>query len=121
MPYDWNNPYDSIVAFDVGNPVSVSLTGIATAEAFGSANLIRADKFTASLFGIPSAEAFGITSVSSLLPVSLSGIASAETFGSLLMNTASAVSLTGIPSAEAFGSMNMSQPGTFPTRASRVL
>lgn len=75
---------------------TLSPSGIASAEAFGAAQLNLG--FTAS--GIVSAEAFGSASVAAL--ITGAGIASAEAFGAAQLNLAFTAS--GIASLEAFGS-----------------
>lgn len=74
--------------------------GIATAEAFGTAQL----NFALSLTGIATAEAFGSSTI--VLYVAGAGaIATAEAFGSPSLHFT--LGLTGITSAEAFGSPTM--------------
>lgn len=82
--------------------VTVSPSGIASAEAFGPASL----NLTVAPSGIATAEAFGTDSVN--LNLAASGIASAEAFGTAILTTAYTISGTGIASAEAFGSQVIS-------------
>jgi hypothetical protein len=82
---------------------TISPSGIASAEAFGAAQLNLA--FTAT--GIASAEAFGSASVAAL--ITGAGIASAEAFGSAQLNLAFTAS--GIASAEAFGAATVTLGG----------
>lgn len=79
------------------SPQDVNLTGIASAEAFGT---VRIDQ-TISLTGIASAEAFGTVSPVQSQNISLTGIASAEAFGTPSFEVT--IPLGGIASAEAFG------------------
>lgn len=80
-----------------GASQTVTLTGLASAEAFGTAQLNR----TMTLTGIASAEAFGTMQVFLATAVDPDSIASAEAFGTAQLNLTAPV--TGIASAEAFG------------------
>lgn len=90
-----------------GTTASVTLTGIASAEAFGTAVVTRSSVAAVTLSGIVSSEAFGSTVVTRQAQeaVSLTGISSAEAFGTAIFarQAVANVSLTGIASAEAFG------------------
>lgn len=87
------------VAIEVVPSQTVSPSGIATAEAFGTAVVTR----VISPSGIASGEAFGTPALS--LSIALTGIPSAEAFGST--NVFSLVSPTGIPSGEAVGTPSL--------------
>lgn len=86
---------------------NISPSGIATAEAFGTAT-ITTGAVTVSPTAIASAEAFGTASIN--LTVAPSGIASAEAFGSPTLTTSYTITGTGIASAEAFGTATIT-PG----------
>ena len=85
--------------------VTVAPSGIASAEAFGDAIISAGGAFILPS-GIASAEAFGSHSVlPGAVSIVCSGIASAEAFGDALVSAGgSIISTTGIASAEAFGS-----------------
>ena len=85
----------------------ISPTGIASAEAFGTA-VITTGAVDITPTGIASAEAFGTASLG--LDVTPSGIASEEAFGTAVLTTG-AVDLTpsGIASEEAFGTAVVTQ------------
>lgn len=87
---------------------SVTATGIATAEAWGSATVSLVGTATISPTGIPSDEAWGSHTVALAQTITLTGVASGEAWGSSQLNQS--VNLTGISSAEAWGStqLNMS-------------
>lgn len=82
-----------------GSPQDANLTGIPSAEAFGTPRIDTDITFA----GIASAEAFGTVRVDQ--SINFTGIPSAEAFGSGVLNLT--VPLTGIPSAEAFGSLTI--------------
>ena len=95
--------------------VTVTATGIASVEAFGTAT-VQAGAVTATATGIASSEAFGTpTATAGTVQVSPQGIASGEAFGtpfvSLGSGPAQSLFATGIASSEAFGSPE-AQPGT---------
>lgn len=80
--------------------LNVSPTSIASAEAFGTPSV----KLNVTTTGIPSAEAFGTPSLK--LNVTTTGIASSEAFGTPTVQNAAGVqtiTVVGISSAEAFG------------------
>ena len=84
-------------------PQTISPSGIASAEAFGTATLTPG-AVTVSPGGIVSAEAFGTPTLTASILVSPGGIASAEAFGTPTLTPGSVtVSPGGIASAEAFG------------------
>ena len=90
------------------SPQTVTATGIASAEAFGTPSLTPG-AVTVSPTGIASAEAFGTASLTATATVTASGIASAESFGTPAVQAGAAtVSATGIASAEAFGTPALS-------------
>lgn len=119
----YDNPWQLVRAtprrmwFDLGagGGASVTLTGVASAEAFGAASLARTSVQAVVPSGIASAEAFGSAVVArqSVQAVSLSGVASAEAFGtaSAARISVAPVTLTGIGSAEAFGTAAVSADG----------
>lgn len=96
-----------------GATATVSPTGIASAEAFGTATLTRSQVASATATGIASAEAFGTATLTrtGLATVSPTGIASEEAFGTAALTRiqVSAVTATGIASAEAFGTATVSR------------
>lgn len=77
----------------------ISPTGLASAEAFGTAQL----DMNIACTGIASAEAFGSHSIALMIEVTPTGIASAEAFGSHTLTSTADISPNGIASAEAFG------------------
>lgn len=77
----------------------IILTGIASEEAFGTAQL----NLSIVLSGIATEEAFGTASINQV--VSLVGIASEEAFGTAIV--AGPITLDGIASAEAFGTAQL--------------
>lgn len=85
---------------------TLQLSGIPSAEAFGTHEFVSGEQVD--LSGIPSAEAFGTPSVSWHVLVGLTGIASAEAFGAASVSSERGLTLVGIPSAEAFGSIRFS-------------
>lgn len=89
-----------LLIFPQDNLLTLSPTGIASGEAFGSSEL----NVSISALSILSSETFGSPGVS--LRASPSGIASAETFG----NPAASLSIapSGITSAESFGTLSAS-------------
>jgi hypothetical protein len=82
---------------------TITATGIASAEAFGTSSL----QLNIDTTGIASAEAFGTPSVQ--LNIDTTGIASGEAFGTPALELN--ISATGIPSAEAFGTPVISVAG----------
>lgn len=94
-------------------PVTVSPSGISSAQAVGSPTVTAPPPAqTVTPSGVASAEAVGSPTIAAgPVTVSATGIASAQAMGSPTVTTAVTVSPTGIASAEAFGS---------PTRTSRV-
>lgn len=94
----------SAEAFGIGELAhiqSIAPSGIASAEAFGTASLERSIAGT----GITSAEAFGTASLER--SIAGTGIASAEAFGTASIESAVSINGTGIPSEEAFGSSTL--------------
>jgi len=99
--------------------VQVSPQGIASGEAFGSPTLTPG-AVTATATGIASAEAFGTASLSATATVSPTGIASAEAFGSATLTAGSVtVTATGIASEEAFGTATV-QAGSVTATATGI-
>lgn len=90
-----------IVAGATAFDQTITCTGIASAEAFGTPNVVVVITPT----GIPSGEAFGSTTVQGAL--SPTGIPSGEAFGSPVVSIQQFITVTGIPSAEAFGSPSL--------------
>jgi hypothetical protein len=121
VPYDWSNPYSTLVAYDVGNPLALSLTGIASAEAFGTGSVSPTGSAPVGLSGIPSAEAFGAMILGAPASLGGHGIPSAETFGVMVLNAPALLSGHGVPSAEAFGRPSVSVPFTKQAVAARCL
>jgi hypothetical protein len=99
---------DNLNVNDVGFPgpylQTVSPTGAASAQAFGTAAV--STRITVSPTGVASAQAFGTDALSARITVSPSGISSAQAFGAavLVVNTTQVVRPTGIASAQAVGS-----------------
>lgn len=87
----------------------IAPTGIASAEAFGTATIGRGAVDVAPT-GIASAEAFGSPTVAFMSEVEPTGIASAEAFGSPTITTTADIAPTGITSGEAFGTATVA-PG----------
>lgn len=80
-------------------------SSITSSEAFGTAIIIPGD-VTITVNGIASAEAFGNATVSLVAGnqiLDVSGIATSEAFGTAVINTSLTMFPTGIPSGEAFG------------------
>lgn len=80
---------------------TVNLTGIASAQAFGTATPTPGN-LNRSIIGIPSAEAFGTIGALNETVPGLTGIPSGEAFGTP-SPPSQTVGATGIPSQEAFG------------------
>lgn len=100
-------------------PQTITTTGIASAEAFGSPTLTPG-AVTVTATGIASAEAFGTASLSATATVSPTGIASAEAFGSATLTAGSVtVTATGIASQEAFGTATV-QAGSVTVTATGI-
>lgn len=94
--------------------LTVSPTGIASAEAFGTTTV--ATTLTASPTGISSAEALGSPAISFQTTATPTGIGSAEAFGTATASLGVLTTApTGIGSEEAFGSPTASTGGTTPT------
>ena len=89
---------------------TISPTGIASAETFGTAVVSATN--TINPTGIASAEAFGTATVSTTNTISPSGIASAEAFGTAVISTTNTIAPGGIASAEAFGTAIISAANT---------
>ena len=96
----------------VPGAVSISATGIASLEAFGT-HAVTPGAVTITASGIVSGEAFGShTLTPGAVTILCSGIASAEAFGDAIVSAGgSIVSPSGIVSAEAFGSHTLT-PGS---------
>lgn len=80
----------------------IAPTGIASAEAFGTA-VVSPGAVDIAPTGIASAEAFGIAVVSASNTIAPTGIASAEAFGTAVISATATIAPSGIASAEAFG------------------
>lgn len=104
-PVAWKQGARRIFIPDAAGTQTISPSGIASAEAFGS-HAVQPGVVALSPSGIVSAEAFGSHSVQrGAVTASPSGIASAEAFGApVLTSGVVTVSPSGIASAEAFGS-----------------
>lgn len=102
MPYDWSNPYDSVISYDVGNPQSRSVTGISSAGAFGVFT-ISLGTVSRSILGITSGAAFGSVTATSASTRSVTGIISAEKFSVVTAKSPATVSVRGVTSSESFG------------------
>lgn len=90
----------------IGGPQSITVSGIASVEAFGTALLAGPISAT----GIASAEALGSVSVSTgAVTLQPDAIASAEAFGTLIL--VPIISPSGLASAEAFGTLSLSIGG----------
>jgi hypothetical protein len=103
-PFELFAPVNRRIYFDLvsGGALSVTPSGIATAEAFGTARLDHGLTLTA----IGSAEAFGAASLTVGQTISAAGaIGSAEAFGTARLDRG--VALTGLASAEAFGTARL--------------
>jgi|GEM_PF-1629119 len=88
----------------IGAAYVASPSGVATAEAFGTATVtVASGGITVSPSGIASVEAFGSATISATLAVAPGGIATAEAFGTAAVSTTLAVSPSGIATSEAFG------------------
>lgn len=81
-------------------------TGISSAEAFGTASATF--QTSTAPTGIASAEAFGTPTATPTLTASPTGIASAQAFGTAVASTSLTTSPTGIASAESFGTATAS-------------
>lgn len=92
---------------------SAAPTGIASAEAFGSATATRTSLASVTATGIASGEAFGSASAARIAAaqVATTGIGSAEAFGTASAVWRSAIVAPGIASAEAFGSASVERTG----------
>ncbi|MGZ4659830.1 MAG: DUF4082 domain-containing protein [Arthrobacter sp.] len=98
--------YSDVTITDVNPNGAIAPSGIASAEAFGTATV--SGSLAVSPAGIASAEAFGTAAVNVPLTVSPAGIATREAFGSHFMIATLAVSPAGIASAETIGSAAVS-------------
>jgi len=92
-----------IVPVKSSGGVTLTPSGIASQEAFGTPSII-ADQFIQPA-GIASLESFGSHLVAAGLVVSPSGIASLEAFGSHSLQSVVTISPGAIPSSEVFGSI----------------
>ena len=104
MGWSWTGTFG--YAYGVGSlqaaaSQTLSPTGIASAEAFGTPKLVIV------IFpsGIPSAEAFGTATLAASIAVDPTGIPSAEAFGTALLEqeAGTLILVGGIPSEEVFG------------------
>lgn len=134
MPYDWNNPYDSSIAYDVGNLLTVTISGIPSGETFGSGGgtTTRGPTFNdpTCTFNDPyqifnaNSNAIGFPieiQVQAPALLTLSGIPSASAFGTLIVIAPGQIVLFGIPSAESFGQVHVSAVVRPAVTAARVL
>lgn len=106
MPYDWSNPYDSPLAYDIGNPQSATATGVATAESFGTVSITYGN-VSATLAGIATAQSFSTTSVSAPAILQFAGIPTLQSFAGLSVNTPSTLTIGSIPSIPSVGSLTV--------------
>lgn len=84
---------------------TITATGIASAEAFGSDSAQFAPIQTT---GIPSGETFGAAALApGVATISPTGVPSSETFGIAALVTTGQIAGAGIPSGEAFGSASI--------------
>tara|TARA_R100001198_G_scaffold87145_1_gene62144 strand:- start:936 stop:1433 length:498 start_codon:yes stop_codon:yes gene_type:complete len=85
-------------------PLEITPTGIASAEAFGTAAVTTGVVYITPT-GIAGAEAFGTAVISSTVDIAPTGIASVEAFGTAVLSQTDTqdISPTGIASDEAFG------------------
>jgi len=90
--------------------VPVTPLAIASGEAFGTA-AISVGPYTASPTGIASGEAFGFLFITGNVTVSPVGIGTAEAFGTTYTNSVVTVPPVGIPSGESFGSPALNSNG----------
>lgn len=104
------NPNDVILHDPNGSTQIISPSGIASAEAFGTATILIG-AVTIQVTGIASAEVFGTPTITvGGVTIQVSGIASAEAFGTAtIVAGAVIISVTGIPSDEAFGTPDITQ------------
>lgn len=103
-----SNQANEVVSFDIddvflGFGARVVFSGIASAEAFGTANVHPPVPQTATLAGVASAEAFGSPTLRSVRVGAPTGIPSAEAFGTPAVTLRKTVTTAGISSAESFG------------------
>jgi hypothetical protein len=92
-----------------GGGQTISPSGIATAEAFGTATLAPGAVAVAPN-GIASLEAFGAPTLTTLTTIIANAIASAEAFGAPTLTTLTTIIANAIASLEAFGSHTLA-PG----------
>lgn len=107
MPYDWSNPYNSYIPYDVGNPQSISVTGIVSASALG-VDLISIGSVSVIISGVSSGMAIGFVNVSSPANYTLTGITSSEQFSIVITQSPATISVHGISSSESFGFITVS-------------
>ncbi len=104
-----NMPTDGSAWEGCDSGLSITPTGIASAESFGT-GVITTGSVDLAPTGIVSSEAFGSHTVTQGAFLTPSGIASEESFGTAVLSTgAVTVSPSGIASAEAFGTAVISQ------------
>ncbi len=120
MPYDWSNPYDSPIAYDVGNPQTAAITGISSTQAFGTTS-ITFSSVIEQTSGIVSVQAFGSINVLAPTSIALNGIASKESFGLTTVAAPAIRAVSGITSAQSFGITGVSLPFIAPTEMARCL
>jgi hypothetical protein len=107
MPYNWSNPYNSAVPYDVGNPQIAAITGIATSEAFSSLSVTLGTVLLA-VTGIVSSQAFSAPVVSSPSHLTVNGILSSEAFSTLSVQAPFVVNVTGIASVSSVSTVTTS-------------
>jgi len=94
----------AVVSYNVTAISITGVTGIVSAEAFGSGGEVLVPLTITGSTGIPSGETFGADGlVGETLLIGATGISTAEAFGSGGIVTGPLTGATGIPSAEAFG------------------
>ena len=93
--------------------LNINATGIASTEAFGTASV----QLNVNATGIASQEAFGTASVQ--LNINATGIVSAEAFGTAVVTQIQSVRPTGIASREAFGNVVVVREGAVAAKSQR--
>lgn len=101
----------SAEAFGTAEINYISPTAIASSEAFGAATIINAQVIT--FAGITSGETFGLAAINYISPT---GLDSAEAFGAATVLLAQDIAPTAIAGAEAFGALTVAN--VIPTAAS---
>lgn len=78
MPYDWSNPYDSVIPYDVGNPQSITSSGVQSSETFGTTG--ESVPINIVIPGIPSSESLSPVSRQSFDTLFVPGIVDLTSF-----------------------------------------